>query len=216
MLALVRYQAALLARSHRWVFPLIAYVVLIVAAGGGHGGQSLAGGLDWSAAILVPVTALLTRSMLTAEPAAARACAAAAAGPVRAQLAILVTALAGGVVLALAGAGYELLAAGHQGALAPALGPGLAAAAVCLLTGSAAGTLFNPPLVRHQAAALLATIAAVVLAWASDISPASAALHGAGAAAASAAWPAGVPLAAAAVLAAASWAASCWSARRLG
>ncbi|HSR86313.1 MAG TPA: hypothetical protein VLM11_19215 [Streptosporangiaceae bacterium] len=68
--------------------------------------QALASGFDWSAALLVPVVALLTRSMLTAEPAAARACVAAARGPRRAQLATLITAVAGGAGLGLAGVVY--------------------------------------------------------------------------------------------------------------
>lgn len=83
MIPLLRYQAALLVRSHRWVPPVLLYAVL-VAIGGGGGGQPLSDGLDWSAAILVPAAAWLTRSMLTAEPAAARACVAAASGPRRA------------------------------------------------------------------------------------------------------------------------------------
>ncbi len=54
--------------------------------------------------MLVPVAALLTRSMLTAEPDAARAVVAVASGPARAQLAALAAALGGGAVLGLAGA----------------------------------------------------------------------------------------------------------------
>ena len=84
--ALLRYQTAILLRSHRWIFPLIAYGLLIAV--GAAGSSSLAETLDWSGAMLVPVVAFLTRAMLTAEPDAARACVCAAAGgPVRAQLA---------------------------------------------------------------------------------------------------------------------------------
>jgi hypothetical protein len=79
VIALVRYQAALLLRSQRWVAPLLGYAAL-VAVSTSIGGQSLADGLDWSAAMLVPGVAWLTRSVLTAEPAAARACVAAAGG----------------------------------------------------------------------------------------------------------------------------------------
>ena len=114
MIALLGYQCGLLFRSHRWVFPLIVYAALISVGGAGSGGQSLSEGLDWSAAILVPVVALLTRSMLTAEPGAARACVAVVSGPARAQLATLITAFAAGVLAGLAGAGYELLTSGHQ------------------------------------------------------------------------------------------------------
>jgi hypothetical protein len=229
MIALLRYQAANLFRSHRWIFPLIVYVLLIAVGGTDPNpaarsaaelarieGQALASALDWSAAILVPVIALLTRSMLTAEPGAARACVAAARGPAKAQLATLLVAFAGGVALGLGGACYELATNGrHTALLLPFLG-GLGKALVCALVGSAAGTLFNPPLIRHAGAALLGTIAAVVVALVASVSPASAALRGNGAAIQAAAWPAGVPLAAAATLAAAAWTVSCWLAGRRG
>lgn len=222
MIALLRYQAASLFRSHRWILPLICYVLLISVGGAGRQAaaaaalraQALTDGMDWSAAILVPVVALLTRSMLTAEPAAARACVSAASGPARAQLATLLTALAGGAVLCLAGACYELVTLGHNTALLMPFLAGLGKALICALVGSAVGTLFNPPLIRHAAAALLSTIAAVVVALVSSVSPANAAMRGGGAAIQSAAWPAGVPLAAAFALMAASWTASCWLAGR--
>jgi hypothetical protein len=225
MIALLRYQTANLFRSHRWILPLILYVVLISVGGIGSGGQELTArlraedltdGLDWSAGILVPVVALLTRSMLTAEPAAARACVSAAIGTVRAQLATLVTALAGGAALGLLGACYELVTLGRQTALLVPFLAGLDKALVCVLVGSAVGTLFNPPVIRHQAAALLSTIAAVVVAWVSSISPANAALHGSGATVQSAAWPAGVPLLAAFALVAVTWGVSCWLAGSRG
>jgi hypothetical protein len=139
----------------------------------------------------VPVIALLTRSMLTAEPGAARACVAVARGPARAQLATLLVAFAGGLVLGLAGAGYELATNGHHTAQLMSFLAGLGKALVCVLVGSAVGTLFNPPLIRHAAAALLSTMGAVVVALVSSVSPASAALRGNGATVQAAAWPAG-------------------------
>jgi hypothetical protein len=215
--ALLRYQSGLLFRSHRWILPLIGYVLLLAVGGAGSGSQSLARGLDWSAAIGVPAVAVLTRSMLTAEPGAARACVAAASGAAKAQLATLLVAFAAGAVLCLAGAGYELLASGHRAGLLIPLVAGLGTALICALVGSAVGTLFNPPLIRHQAAALLCAIAAVILAWVARISPANAALRGNGASLhAAAAWPAGLPLAAALVLVAVAWTASCWLAGRRG
>jgi len=214
MIALLRYQAANLFSSHRWIFPLIIYALLIAVGGAGTGKQALPDGLDWSAAILLPVVALLTRSMVTAEPAAARACVSAASGPWRAQMAALITAFAGGVVLGLAGAGYELITSGHQAGLFGPLVAGLGKALVCVLVGSAVGALFNPPVIRHAAAALLGTIAAVVVALVSSVSPASAALRGNGATMQAPAWPAGVPLVAAFALAALSWTISCWLAGR--
>jgi hypothetical protein len=226
VIALLRYQAAILLRSHRWLFPLIAYAMLVVV--GFAASTPLAEGMDWSAAILVPLVALLTRSMLTAEPDAARACVAAAAGPVRAQLAALVTALGAGAVLALAGACFEVVTdqsvAKHPlpgviskisatAAHPQILVAGLGTVAVCLLVGSAAGALCNPPLLRHPGLAILSTLAAVVFALASDISPASAALAGYGAGRAPH-WPGGVPLLAAGCLLAITWTASVLAAAR--
>jgi hypothetical protein len=224
MSALLRYQAGILFRSHRWVFPLILYVLLI-SVGGVGGTEPLGDGLDWSAAMLLPAVALLTRSMLTAEPDAARACVAAAAGPVRAQLAVLITALAGGVVLALAGAGYELvtdagvakLAGAHPGLLATTVAAGLGKALICAFVGSTVGTFFNPPVIRHPAVALLATIGAVVVGLVSSVSPASAALRGSGAAVQSGGWPTGAPFGVAVALLAISWLVSArLAARRSG
>jgi hypothetical protein len=214
--ALIRYQSGVLFRSHRWILPLVGYAVLLAVGGAGGGAQSLVSGLDWSAAILVPAVAAMTRSMLTAEPGAARSCVAVASGPARAQLATLTTAFAAGAVLGLAGAGYELLTSGHRAGLLAPLVTGLGTALICALVGSAVGTLFNPPLIRHPAAALLCTIAAVILAWVARISPANAALRGNGALVHLAAWPRGVPLAAAVVVVAAAWTASCWLAGRRG
>ena len=216
MTALLRYQSGVLFRSHRWIFPLIGYALLLAAGAAGPGNQSLPSGLDWSAAILVPAVAVLTRSMLTAEPGAARACVAAATGAGKAQLATLVIAFAAGAVLGVVGAGYELLTSSHKAGLLIPLMAGLSTALICALVGSAVGTLFNPPLIRHPAAALLCTIGAVVLAWVARISPANAALRGNGAPVHSAAWPTGLPLVAALVLVAVAWTASCWLAGRRG
>jgi hypothetical protein len=173
VIALLRYQAAILFRSHRWIFPLIAYGLLIAV--GAAGSTSLAETLDWSGAMLVPVVAFLTRGLLTAEPDAARACVSAAAGPVRAQLATLLVPLGAGAVLGLAATIFDVLTA-EAAATAPEPGlpakvtaaadhPGIAAgglliALVCLLVGSAVGALCNPPLLRHRAAAMLSTLAA--------------------------------------------------------
>jgi hypothetical protein len=187
--ALLRYQTAILLRSHRWIFPLIAYGLLIAV--GAAGSTSLAETLDWSGAMLVPVVAFLTMGMLTAEPDAARACVAAAAGPVRAQLATLLVPLGAGAVLGLAATIFGVLTA-EAATTAPEPGlpakvtavadhPGIVAgglliALVCLLVGSAVGALCNPPLLRHRAAAMLSTLAAIILSLAAGVSPANAAI----------------------------------------
>ena len=63
-------------------------------------------------------------------------------------------------------------AAGHPGIV----GGGLPIALVCLLVGSAVGALCNPPLLRHPAAAMLSTLAAIIFALAAGVSPANAAI----------------------------------------
>ena len=230
MIALLRYQSAILLRSHRWIFPLIGYGLLIAV--GAAGSTSLAETLDWSGAMLVPFVAFLTRGMLTAEPDAARACVAAAAGPVRAQLATLIVPLGAGAVLGVAAAVFDVLtaeaaakapvsglsgkvtaAAGHVGIVAG----GLLIALVCVLVGSAVGALCNPPLLRHPAAAMLSTLAAVVLALAAGVSPASAAISHTTAQAASplaANWPGTGSLIGAVCLLALTWAVSVIAATR--
>ena len=230
MTALLRYQTAILLRSHRWIFPLIAYGLLIAV--GAAGSTSLAETLDWSGALLVPVVAFLTRGMLTAEPDAARACVAAAASPARAQLATLIVPLGGGAVLGIAATVFDVLtaeaatkapesglpdkvaaAADHLGIV---LG-GLLIALVCLLVGSAVGALCNPPLLRHPAAAMLSTLAAIIVALAADVSPASAAISHTTAQAAgplAANWPGTGSLLGAACLLAVTWAVSVIAATR--
>lgn len=230
MIALLRYHAAIGLRSHRWIFPVLAYVAL-VAAGAAEGGTPLSDSLGWSAAMLVPVVAFGTRSMLTAEPAAARACTAAATGPVRAQVAALLTALGGGAVLAVGGAcaavltSEPVLTSPHSGVAdklsATAARPGvllagLATAGVCLLVASAIGALFNPPLLRHPGVAILATVAAAIVAVASGVSPAGAALRHPAATPSTAQWPGLLPAIAAAILLALAWTASALAAARRG
>jgi hypothetical protein len=229
MTALLRYRAAILLRSHRWIFPLIGYGLLIAV--GAAGSTSLAETLDWSGAMLVPVVAFLTRAMLTAEPDAARACVAAAAGPMRAQLATLLVPLGGGALLAIAATIFDVLTA-EAAATAPASGmtdkaadaarhPGIIAAGllialVCLLVGSAVGALCNPPLLRHAGAAMLTTLAAIVLALAAGVSPANAAIgHAEQASSAVAAnWPGAGSLIGAVCLLAVAWAVSLLAAAR--
>jgi hypothetical protein len=230
MIVLLRYQSAILLRSHRWIFPLIGYALLIAV--GAAGATSLAEALDWSGAMLVPVTAFLTRAMLTAEPDAARGCVGAAAGPVRAQLATLLVPLGGGGVLAVAVMVFDVLTA-ETAARAPDSGlfakvsaaadhPGIVAgglliALVCLLVGSAAGALCNPPLLRHPGVAMLTTLAAIVAALVADVSPASAAIGDGAAQTASpvaANWPGPWSLTGAVCLVAVSWTVSVAAAAR--
>ena len=130
----------------------------------GPHGAGLTQGLAWSALLLVPVEAWLTRSMLTAEPAAARACVAAAGGPRRAQVAALTAALLAGAAFGLLGVAWEVFSLGlprlpatnaiRTGTAFAEVGGGLAAALICLLVGSAIAVFFcwarSPTLSRRR------------------------------------------------------------------
>lgn len=229
MTALVRYQIALLLRSHRWIPPIILYVLGVVALGGEHLtlGTGLPSGLSWAALMLVPVVAWLTRSILIAEPPAARACVAAAGGPRRTQLAALIAAVLIGAVIALAGVIWEVISAGvlrhpgthsiELGATFKAVGGGLLAALICLMVASAIGALCNPPVVRRPGPGVLTTTAAVVLSVAWNISPANAALRTPGTGVKASSWPHGLPVVAALALVVIAWAVSAmFAARRSG
>jgi len=217
VIALVWYQFALLVRSHRVLPPAVLFVIGVAGLGGAvlpHG-EGLSQGLAWSALLLVPVEAWLTRAALIAEPPAARACVAAVAGPRRAQLAALVAAAAVGASFGLLGVAWEVISLGVRrsaptnsimaGATLADVGGGLAAVLVCLLVGSAIGALLNPPLIRRPAAAMLATTCAVVLALAWSGSPANAAVRSVGYGAQEKTWPAGAALLAAIALLAVAW-----------
>jgi hypothetical protein len=231
LIALIRYQMSLLLRSHRWIPAAVVYVIGVVGLGGVGGrvtphGAALPQGLSWSALMLVPCVAWLSRSMLTAEPDAARACVAAAGGPRRAQLA----ALSSGTLLAasfgIVGIFWEVFTCGvvrapHTntvlfGATLADLGRGVGASLICLLVGSAIGALCNPPVIRRPAASMLTGTGAVVLALVWSVSPANAAVRS-GYGQTTDSWPTGLPIIAAVALLAVAWSVSCLvAARRTG
>jgi hypothetical protein len=217
VIALVWYQFALLVRSHRWLPPAVLFVIGVAGLGGAvlpHG-EGLSQGLAWSALLLVPVEAWLTRAVLIAEPPEARACIAAATSPRRAQVAALVAAALAGASFGLLGVAWEVLSLGVRrsattnsimaGSTLADVGGGLAAVLVCLLVGSAIGALLNPPLVRRPAAAMLATTGAVVLALAWSGSPANAAVRNVGYGAQEKSWPTSAALLAAIALLVVAW-----------
>jgi hypothetical protein len=192
VIALVRYQVSLLLRSHRWIPAAVIYLIGVVALGGVGGsatanGSALPQGLSWSALMLVPCVAWLSRSVLTAEPPAARAVVAAASGPRRAQLAALGAAFGFAAAFGLAGVIWELVTCGlvrHPvtntlmlGATVSDVARGLGAALICLLVGSAIGAMCNPPVINRPAASMLTSTAAVVLGLVWSVSPANAAVR---------------------------------------
>jgi hypothetical protein len=226
VIALTRYQLSLLLRSHRWIPPAVLYVLGVAGLGGAalpHG-AGLPQGLAWSALMLVPAAAWLTRAMLTAEPAAARSCVAAAGGPRRAQVAALIAAAMVGAAFGLLGVIWEVFSLGvprsaatnsiRLDALWSQVGGGLAAALICLLVGSAIAALLNPPVIRRPATGMLGTTGAVVLALAWNVSPANAAVRSVGYGSQEKSWPAGAAMIAAIALLAVAWAVSAQVAAR--
>jgi len=181
--AVLRYQLDLLLRSHRWLPPLIFYGA--VMAIGIAGGEPLLGSLGYAAALLLPVAAWTVRVCVTGEPAAARACVAAAVGPARVQRAALAAAAAASGVLGLAGTAVVAAVSGPHAddlhtavPVGPAAVAGAMAAAVSVLLGTAVGALTNPPLVRGGGWPILVTAIAAGAVLIVSGSPAQAAVTG--------------------------------------
>ncbi|MFB7861690.1 ABC transporter [Streptomyces sp. NPDC056069] len=167
MSALLRYQAALLLRSQRWLAPFLLYVAYVGV--GIRPGEPVLGALGYAVTGLVPVAAWAVRICLNQEPPAARAVTAAAAGRARAHLAAILT---GTAAVLFTGAGTALgvtAVSDRHGVTAPAAGAeGLLAAAVCVLTGAAVGALTTRPLIPSRgwslATLLLGSLLALVTA----------------------------------------------------
>lgn len=216
MTALLRYQGALLLRSQRWIAPLIVYAAFVAI--GIRPGDPVLDSLGYAAAGLVPQTVWLVRICVTAEPDAARDCAAAAAGPVRVHAAALLTALTGALLAGAAGGAVAVLLGDRAGAdPAAILLAGASAVAACALTGVGVGALCARPLVRRRGHAVLAGALGSLAAWALAVSPARGAVSALVTAARSGTVP--LPLTAPAgalLLAAAAGATACLVAGRRG
>ncbi|MEU0840857.1 ABC transporter [Streptomyces sp. NPDC005962] len=183
MIALLRYQAALLARSQRWLPPFILYAAFMGI--GVQAGQPILDSFGFAAAAVLPVAAWMVRVCVTNEPAAARSCAAAARGPGRVHLAGVLTGLGAAVVLGVAGTLYVALVGDPRSAdgrvgvpVAAAAVAGLLAALACALLGAAVGALCNRPLLRRPGWAVLSTVLAALLVSVVGASPANAAVAG--------------------------------------
>lgn len=142
--AVARYYAVLLARTQRWLPPVLCYGVMLVIDSAN--GDTTVDAFAYSAAFLLPVTAWFTRSVLTAEPPEAAAITATAAGPARSRLAALSAATVYGLACAVIGALVAIGTGGGVGATSTALS-GLSTELVCVLLGTAVGVLTAPPLV---------------------------------------------------------------------
>ncbi|MET9595829.1 ATP-binding cassette domain-containing protein [Streptomyces sp. NPDC006516] len=178
-----RYHLALLARSQRWLAPVLLYAAVLGV--GLRPGQPVLDSLGYAAAALVPVAAWLARLCVTQEPPAARTVTASAAGPSRAHVASLLAALGSALALGVAGTGITLLisepsSTGHtvDVPIPPAALAGLLAAACCALLGTAVGALCSRPVLRRRGWSLLVTLLGVLLALVGRGSPAREAVTG--------------------------------------
>ncbi|MFD5715271.1 ABC transporter [Streptomyces pharetrae] len=215
MTALLRYQAALLLRSQRWLPPFILYAVFLAVSV--QGGQPVLDSLGYAAAALLPVAAWLARICAEGEPAAARACVAAAAGPARAHLACLLVAFAAAAALGVLATLVVTLISDPAGAggqtrvdRLPAGTAGLLAALACASLGTAVGALTSRPVLRSTGRAVPALLLAALLALVLTGSPANAAVTGlvTGSRSGTVPFPL-LPLGGAALLAAAATAVAC-------
>ncbi|MBE8473436.1 ABC transporter [Streptomyces justiciae] len=183
MTALLRYQAALLVRSQRWLPPVILYAVFLGV--GVQSGQPILDSLGYAAAALLPVAAWLVRICVAGEPPAARACVSAAVGPARAHLAALLVALVGAAMLGTVATVLVTLisdpvSSDHQIRVPrfPAGGSGLLAVLACALLGTAVGALTTWPLLRSPGRAVPTMLLAALLSVVVTGSPAHAAVSG--------------------------------------
>ncbi|MGW1229090.1 ABC transporter [Streptomyces sp. NPDC001478] len=184
MNALLRYQAALLLRSQRWLAPVLLYVAFVGTVV--QSGQPVLDSLGYVAAALLPVAAWLVRVCAGQEPAASRTVVAAAVGGrPRVHLAALLTALGCAVVLGAAATAVVLAisepaSADHRVRVPlPAAGlAGLLAVCCCALTGAAVGALGSRPLLHRRGWSLTVIPLGALLCLVTTGSPAKSAVTG--------------------------------------
>ncbi|GAB7181314.1 hypothetical protein ATKI12_1145 [Kitasatospora sp. Ki12] len=181
---LTRYHLELLLRSHAWLPPFLAYVLLLVV--GVTAGDPLLGSLGLGAGALLPVSAWYVRGALAAEPPASRACLVAVAGPARVHLGALLAALTVSLVLAVgevaalwwtSGAVADPGAPGRP-AVGAALLAGLLTSVVCALLGVLAGALASRPVLTRGPYGIPLALALAALLLVVPASPANAAVRG--------------------------------------
>lgn len=183
MIALLRYRAASLARSQRWLAPVLLYAAFLAV--GVRWGQPVLDSLGYAAAGLLPVTAWLVQICAGLEPPAARTVVAAVTGSPRAHLASLLAALGCAWTLGAAAVLAVLLISDPASTdravpvpFPPAAAAGLLAVGCCVLLGAVAGALCSRPVLRGRGWSVAATVLAVLLALVTSGSPANSAVAG--------------------------------------
>ena len=177
MRALVGYQLATLARSQRWVGPLVTYLAMLGFVYASEAGPAVVA-YGVTAYALFVVSAWLTAATLSAENEVARQVTAATArGVVRVQVAALVAAFAGGMLLAVVALAWALVAnSAHTSGVGAIVG-GLALHALFALLGCAVGALLGRPVVGSPGQTSLGIIAVAMLALVVPGSPVLACLR---------------------------------------
>ncbi|MFF9400362.1 ABC transporter [Streptomyces sp. NPDC014744] len=183
MTALLRYRAALLVRSQRWLAPVLLYAAFLAV--GVWWGQPVLDSLGYAAAGLLPVTAWFVQVCTTPEPPAARAVVAAATGSPRSHLASFLVPLGCAGPLGAAAVLAVLLISDPANTdhsvpvpLLPAAAAGLLAVGCCVLLGAAVGALCTRPVLRGRGWSVAATVLAALLALVTTGSPANSAVTG--------------------------------------
>lgn len=142
-LAVVRYHATLFGGSQRWLAPVLLYGIALAIDSAG--GDTAADAFAYSAAFLVPVSAWLTRSMLSTEPPESASMVATLVGPARARISALSAACGYGLICAVIGA--LVAGVGGSGSRTSTTLAGLSTELICVLLGTAAGAVAAPPLI---------------------------------------------------------------------
>jgi hypothetical protein len=161
--ALCRYQLADLLRSQRWVAPLLTYTLFLAALYASDAGAAVPA-FGVTAIALLPVSAWLTRVVLSVEDDAARqVTAATVGGQLRVQAALLVSAVVAAAPFVVLAVGWASVAnAGNVTGWRAYLG-GLGIHSVLALLGVGLGATLSRPLVRAPGAAALAIVGVVVV-----------------------------------------------------
>ncbi|HEU5003093.1 MAG TPA: hypothetical protein VFW71_09990 [Actinomycetota bacterium] len=177
MIALCRYQVHDLTRSHRWVAPLLVYILVLAMVYAQPAGPApLAFGV--TAGALIPIGAWLTRALLgTEDPIAQQVTVTAAGSRARVQAALLASALALTGVLAVLAVLWAAVANPSYTAHGAAVLGGLGIHALFGLAGVGLGALLSPPLVVEPGPAVLGIVGATTVSVILRVSPAAWALR---------------------------------------